>query len=536
MAVIHVGVDLGSTGLRAAYAASGATATTVEVAGADWPWLECEPATGAVPVSFPSVKSRLGDAEPTAMVTRALDAVRAAVLREPGSSIGRTVISVPARFFTTQRTALLAAAADAGLTDVSLLTDSVAAVIDQTADAETGTYLVYGMGYGGYEVGLVRAVRGTYRVLGYAGAAAPSGATLDAAVLGSWLAALGQQGAEVRSDWPRLQRQAEQVKWRLAAGESVLFPYAVRVPGGELLVQFDQSSFNRQVRTMVTATLEEIEALLTRVDVSPDAIDVVLLTGGATKMPVLAEVVSTLTRPLTVCDRLAQGALRHAHHLARHPTPSYDEPLPTPEPRTTQAPPPLTATVLHAPPQLAPQPSTLDNARRLIAAGRTEAARTELRNLVAEAQTLLDELDTPRPEPTGAATAVELIATARRTLAAGNPRNAIAIAHLAWRKDPNDVDVFEEMLDLHCTAAMANPTPATYEADEHWLRCALHHDPTNSQIRSHLAERHYLQGKDLLKAANREEAKRTLQEALKWAPEHQEATTLLRDLSPRRTP
>jgi hypothetical protein len=553
--VVHLGVDLGSTALRAAYAASGDAATTVTLAGAEWPWLLCEPAAGGIPVSFPSVKSRLGGeptesgVDPAAVVAKALGVVRAGILREPGTSIGHTVISVPARFFTAQRSALLAAADDAGLTDVRLITDTVAAVVQQSAGTRTGTYLVYGMGYGGCEFGLVRTVRGTYRVLGYEGAATPDGATLDALILRSWLTALRQQqvtphgGHHGDVDWPRLRGFAEQVKLRLTAGESVLFPSAVPAAGGELHVQFDQSSFNRHVQAMVTGTLDRVSTLLTRADLNAAAVDVVTLIGGSTAMPTLREVVGGLGRPLTGTedDHLALGALRHAHELGRRPVPAYDEPEPAAEPRKADQTPsvsPLAATVLTAPGHAAASApkSTFSGVRQLISAGRLDAARDELRELLSEAQGLLGEIDAARSSPGRAATASERIAIARRFFEEGDRTRAIGMAHLAWQADPHDVDVFEEMLDLHCAAAMANPTIASFEADERLLRCALHHDHANARIRALLAERNYLQGRDLLRAGSRDEAIRGLQTALHWAPDHRPASSLLRESHQRRAP
>lgn len=548
MAVIHVGIDLGSTRLRAAYSARGDAAKLVAVADKAWPWLLCEPASGgAVPVSFPSLKSRLGAATAGVqdVVAKALDEIRAELVREPGTSIGHVVIGVPARFFTTQRSALLAAAADAGLTDVSLITDSVAAVIDQTADARTGTYLVYGMGYRGHELGLVRAVRGIYRVLGYDGAEAPGGDTLDAQILSSWLTALGRHGAVPSemyhaADWPRLRWLAEQVKWRLAAGESVLFPYAAPAPGGVLHVQFDQSSFNRQARAMVTNTLNGVTTLLSRAELDKTAIDVVVLAGGSTTMPALREAVGELGRPIATADEehIARGALRHAHELGRRPAPSYDEPTPEPRSRRTEQIPAnqLTATVLTAPAHATDPEPALHGIRQLIGTGRTDVAKTELRTLITEAENLLAELEATKQEPDNAATATDLIATARKWLENGNHGNAIAVAHMAWRKNLHDVDVFEEMLDLHCAAAMAGPTTASFEADKGWLICALHHDPTNGHVRELLAERNHLHGKALLRTGNREEARQALQAALKWSPDHEKATALLREFSQRRAP
>jgi hypothetical protein len=560
--VINVGIDLGSTGLRAAYSAYGEAASIITLDGPEWPWLLCEPtADGVLPVSFPSLKSRLGSAArvesaatvgtPADVVAGALTMVRDIIFREPGTSIGHTVISVPANFFTAARTALLSAAEDAGLTDVSLITDSVATVIQQTADVQTGTYLVYGTGYDGCEFGLVRAVRGTYRVLGYESASAPDGASLDALTLRSWVIALRQYGIVPNEiyrgsvDWPRLRVLAEQVKLRLAAGEPMLFPVAVPTSVGRLHVQFDPSSFNRHLRAMVTDTLDRITTLLTRTELDPAAVDLVMLTGGSTGMPVLREAVGGLGRPVTVTedDHIARGALRHAHQRGRHPTPAYDEPMPVTESRKTGRAPhvsALTTTVLTPTESLAvPEPgqkSTLDNARRLIEAGQLDAARGQLREVITEAQRMLDELETTSREPAGAATATELMASARSRLEAGDHENAIGIAHLAWQKAPHDVDLFDDMLDLHCRAGMCNPTIASFEADERWLICALRHDPTNTHIRGLLAERSYLQAKDLLRAGRRADARQAVEATLKWAPGHPEATSALRELGQRRVP
>jgi Flp pilus assembly protein TadD len=177
----------------------------------------------------------------------------------------------------------------------------------------------------------------------------------------------------------------------------------------------------------------------------------------------------------------------------------------------------------------------LDNIRKMIDSGQPGVARTELRTLITEAQALLDELDAPTPQAAGPTSAADLIGIARKRLNDGDHRNAIALAHLAWREAPHDVDVFEEMLDLHCAAAMTNPTMASFEEDERWLRCALHHDPTNARIRRLLAERNHQQGKDQLRAGNREEARRALSATLNWAPDHPEAITQLRELDQRRT-
>ncbi|MET9265626.1 Hsp70 family protein [Amycolatopsis sp. NPDC004079] len=492
MTVVHLGLDLGSTALRAASAARGEAVTATVLAGGGWPWL-----SGVRP--FPSVKSKLGvEPEAAETVAAALRAVRGKIGRVPGTRLGHTVISVPARFSSAARTALLAAAEEAGFADVSLISDTVAAVTEQAEGTRTGTYLVYSAGYDGCELGLARAVRGSCRVLGYEAAPEPDGRGLDADIIGSWQAALDRYRVPKRpGESGRARELAEQVKHRLAAGESGYFPCFVPVPGrGELRTRFDQALFNQQVRAAAAATLDSLTALLARTGADLSAVDQITLVGGTAAMPAVRAVLDGLGLPVAAAEagQLARGALRHAQELGRRPLSAYDEPGPAAGLRRTRPLASLATTVLVP----ATQKSTMDSVRAA-----------------------------------GPATAPELIATARRLFAAGRHAEAISAAHLAWRADPHDADVFEEMLDLHCAAAMTSPTLASFAGDEHWLRCALRHDQASTRIRGLLAERNYWQARDLLLAGNRGEAQVALDAALRWGPDHPGATALSREFGPR---
>lgn len=576
---VNLGIDFGSTGIRVAYAAPGDVVRFVTKTDAGGPWLLCEPgAGGSLPVSFPSLKSRLGVAttvetggkhdNPGDVLARELDAVRGRIVAETSASVGQTVISVPARFSATQRTALIEAAGRAGLRDVSLITDSVAAVIAQTDGTTTGTFLVYAMGYDGFELALIRAVRGRYRVLGYEGAAAPGGRTFDAHVLGGWLELLRQHGAkpdEVRhgdAGWLRLRMISEKVKERLAAGGPVVFPMFAPGPDNEqqLIVQFDQPAFDRMIRSLTAGTRDRLTALFEQSGLAGRTADTVLLVGGSTAMSHLREPVTGLGDLLTSAtdEHVARGAVLHAHQLGRRSSPAFEEPPATTstEPAAVVHASPLAATLLTAPGGTMPTepdgPATVDRARRLVGSGRVDEARAVLRRLMAEAQGVLDELDAAPPadvddrptlEPTGttgttgtasAASAAELIAAARKRVGRNNPGQAIALAHLAWRQEPHNPEVFEAMLDLHCKAAMASPTIRNFDRDENWLRCALRHDPSNARIRRLLAERIYLHGRELNRTGKKDEARKVLQHALTWEPEHKAAEQLLHQFGGRR--
>jgi hypothetical protein len=562
VAAINLGVDFGSTGLRVAYSRPGEPGRFFALTGAEWPWLLCEPAAeGVLPVSFPSVKSRLGVAgadvyrvAPAEVVTRALDTVRRRVIEETSATIRQTVISVPARYIATQRTALVDAAGEAGLGKVGLVNDSVAAVIGHTGGDHTGTFLVYGMGYSGFELGLVRAVRSRYRVLGYEGASTPDGSTFDEQILGAWLALLREHGISPdaerhgESRWLLLRETAEQVKELLAAGRSVLFPMFIPGPDGnqQLTVHFEQDRFESMARSLIARTLDRANALFEQSGLSRENVEAVLLVGGSTRMPQLHKLASGLggaTVPVGV-DVVALGAALHANQLTGRSSSTYEEQPSVAAVEPTEPlreAPPLAATLLtvpgNDPPGGAAEKSGVDRARQLIKEGRSDDAEDELRRLVSEAQDLLTEIAAARsrqsmshkrvaaaPGPTGAD---NLLAIASGKVEKGQYQDAINFAHMAWDREPNRPDVFDGMIDIHCAAAMANPTIANFTRDDKWLRCALQHDPSNARVRGLLAERSYLHGKELHQTGRKADATRALEHALTWNPEHQATEELL---------
>jgi tetratricopeptide (TPR) repeat protein len=566
VSAVSLGVDLGGTGIRAAYRRADEPARFLSLAGSRW--LLCESATeGRLPVSFPSLKSRLGrgpvteiggeQVEAGSTVAEALAELRGRVQTATSARIGHTAISVPARFSSTQRTALLDAAQIAGLERVSLITDSVAAVIGHSDGAGTGTFLVYGMGYSGFELGLVRLTRGRYRVLGYEGANIPSGSDIDEQVLAAWLSMLRNRGSlpdEIHhgdAGWRRLRDLAERVKERLASGEAVLFPVFVAGSDGDLhLSQFDPESFQTLIRFLVAGTLDRADALFTQAGMNREDVDTVLLVGGSTRIPQLRDLVAGLgATVLTTSDRLiALGALQHARQMTGRVTDTDEQPTAAeferPEPVLHA--PPLAATLLSAPggPRSGSETGAdLDRARRLIAEGRQKEAEEDLRRLIAQAQDLLEEITADRPQVAPApiepqrseSNAADLMAVARRRLAAGQYKEAITLAHQSWRWAPDRPDLFEEMLDIHCAAATTDVGFDSFAQDERWLRCALTHDPTNVRIRGLLAERIYLHGRELHQIGKQDEAKTALQNALNWNPEHEPAETLLRRITRRRT-
>ncbi len=149
----------------------------------------------------------------------------------------------------------------------------------------------------------------------------------------------------------------------------------------------------------------------------------------------------------------------------------------------------------------------------LVRQGQREAAAALLREIIAEARELLDDLDRPdRPapgpatEPPTSPTAESApapvldyasrrqLARAQALLSLGRYDHAVQAAHVAWQDAatrPAGADMLDAMIDVHCAAAMADMSPEHFADAERWLNCAYNHDPTNVRVRGLLAERTY---------------------------------------------
>ncbi|MEU6992696.1 Hsp70 family protein [Streptomyces sp. NPDC046465] len=644
-APVSLGIDFGATGIRALFASGGGPGRRLAPEWGDGPWLLCEPSeVGELPVTFPSLKSRLGSGRPVHLggkpvdadriVARLLRSVRERVESAAPGRVTQTVISVPAHFGSAQRAALADAAREAGLEPTRLVSDSMAAVIGHMTDRDSGTCLVYGMGYEGFELGLIRSVRGHFRSLGYEGGATSGGRAFDAETLSSAVRLLRRHrgaGSVTGVDaavWQDLRARGQEAREALGAPEG---PGAAVLDlelgaGPALWVRFARPDLDSYLQRHVGRTLDRARALLDQSGMTPADVDTLLLVGGNTLMEQVRSRVAGLGGQSVQGppELLALGALKHAVRLAggassSGPAALEEGPL---EPAasahdTLSDAPALAATLVvgaeeegpgepggpHDPggvredtgrergaaetgvregrgrhsgvresgvrqggvrqgggagdpravrdagpvpdPRVAPEGAgarDLEGARLLLRQGRSQEAATLLREIIAEAQELLDALDRPLPPPdrsSPAAPALDLasrrqLARARALLSLGRYDHAVQAAHIAWTDAatrPVGAEVLDAMIDVHCAAAMADMSPEHFVAAEQWLNCAYNHDPTNVRVRGLLAERTFRHAVELDRRGERDEAIEALGKCLTWDPEHADADALLRRLN-----
>ncbi|MEU6860571.1 Hsp70 family protein [Glycomyces sp. NPDC046736] len=551
MATVDLGVDLGGTAVRAAYGPDGEAAGFIELKGPQWPWLLCRtPARPGARAAFPSLKSRLGLApepgpngrpvDPAAVFTRALAELRDRVTAAASADLGHTVIAVPVGFSTRQRTALLVAAREAGLGEALLLSDSLAAVIGHR-ERPSGTYLVLDMGYSRAELGLIRASRSGHRALGYEIGEDGGGAALDDRVLESLLDDPGGGPPPAdQASWLRLRQAAEDVKEGLTQGNLRLTLPEI---GRRLHADgFAADVFAQLVRELAAASLDLAEFVLDQSGTDWNGVTRVLLAGGTAAIPAVAALVADRGLPYTVLPprALAVGALRHARSQSTEDAPVADRPLLAEEGTAAPAPPRLKMPLTTLP---EPVPGDLAEAHRLLAQGRLDEAADAARKTLDAARDLLRDIETRRPRATAdtqplaqdrrtvrtpADDARRLSDRARRRAAEHRYDQAVDLFHKAWRRDPDDQDLFDEMIRAHCDAAMHEPDHAKYEVQIGWLKCAYRHDTGNPRVLDLLAERTFLHSKELNRLGRRGEAVTLLDDALRYNPDHRGAAELLR--------
>jgi molecular chaperone DnaK (HSP70) len=594
MEPLHIGIDLGSTALRLAYAAEGAEVVSLDCGdpGGGSPdgagWLRCERSpVSRLGVSFLSLKSRLGDSArhwddaggpaPAQLLTEALARAKRSVEEQTGRTVAQAVISVPALYPTSNRAALHDATLAAGFRAAHLINDSVGAVTAHAAGRTSpATVLVFSTGYHGFELGLARVVKGHVRALAYEGGEM-AGAALDRLLLEGFIHEVNADSRVLderqwdSAQWMEIRAAAQATKEQFETADQVVFPLGVLTKGGKIIsIGFEQQSFEQAVRQLFQPAVNLVDTLLDKAGMSRPDLDAVVLVGGTTRIPALQTMVADMVGCAPVVappTSLAVGAALHAAGLGLQAGTVLLE-----AERVVDAPeasaPAADSVVLRGTVKLAESsPSsasllaagklTADKAAsvltlftpdalqrhvdRLVEAGQQERARAELGELIRAARAALTRLpDSAEPAAPAPAALSPTSPAYRSQLALSNARSclerrqfarAVAEAHYAWQLGADDPAILDEMIEIHCQAATANSAPDQYQEAIGWLMCAFSHDESNVRTRALLAERHYLKAQELHRRGQTKDALQAVEHCLRWGPDYPGAAQLQRSLT-----
>lgn len=212
-----------------------------------------------------------------------------------GGSASSVVITVPAYFGMLERNATKNAGEIAGLDVLGIVPEPVAAALhyETTADAEDKTILVYDLGGGTFDTSVIRVSAAEIEVVCTDGDDHLGGADWDDRLREYLLETFVETaGAEAEQDEEFLQSLAtttEETKKQLSKVESR--PVALRGAGSSARVEVTRERFEHETRDLLDKTVDIVRRTLSALaDKQPDVtIDEVLLVGGATKMPAVAE-------------------------------------------------------------------------------------------------------------------------------------------------------------------------------------------------------------------------------------------------------
>jgi len=266
-------------------------------------------------VSFPVVAGPSGDARvkipatnkeytPQEISAMILAKLKADAESHLGESVTKAVITVPAYFNDSQRQATKDAGKIAGLEVMRIINEPTAAALAYGLDKkENETILVFDLGGGTFDVSLLEVGDGVVEVKATNGDTHLGGDDWDQAIL-TWVAEefLKSDGIDLRKDRQALQRlreAAEKGKIELStlSETEISLPFITADASGpkHLQMKLTRSKFEQLTEALLARVRTPFDAVLRDAKMNSAQVDEVVLVGGATRMPMVQELVRKLT-------------------------------------------------------------------------------------------------------------------------------------------------------------------------------------------------------------------------------------------------
>lgn len=237
--------------------------------------------------------------------------------------VTKAVITVPAYFDDSARTATKDAARLAGLEVLRLVNEPTAAALAYGLDkGSEGIYAIYDLGGGTFDISILRMEKGVFQVLATGGTIEIGGDDFDREVAEIFLwqcrNIAGNAINPSENELKELLLKARKAKEFLT--DNAEYSGAVTISGKEFQVKINLSELEKAMLPFVSATLDICEQVVTDAEISRDEIQGVVLVGGSTRSPLVRETVKSILgkEPLSDIDPdkvVAQGAALQAEGL-----------------------------------------------------------------------------------------------------------------------------------------------------------------------------------------------------------------------------
>ncbi|MGJ3253540.1 MAG: molecular chaperone DnaK [Elainellaceae cyanobacterium] len=253
-----------------------------------------------IKIKCPRLQREFAPEEISAMILRKLADEATRYLGQP---VTGAVITVPAYFNDTQRQATRDAGRIAGLDVKRILNEPTAAALAYGLDdRHNQTILVFDLGGGTFDVSILEVGDGVFEVRATSGDTQLGGNDFDKKIV-DWLAEqfLDAEGVDLRRDRQALQRlmeAAEKTKIELSGVTvtDVSLPFITATEDGpkHLETRLTRSQFEGLCGDLVSRLQAPVRQALADAMISPVQIDEVILVGGATRMPMVQDLVRSL--------------------------------------------------------------------------------------------------------------------------------------------------------------------------------------------------------------------------------------------------
>lgn len=265
------------------------------------PFKVAEGPAGDARVHIPQTNREYTPQEISAMILQKLKKDAEAYLGEP---VTRAIITVPAYFNDSQRQATKDAGKIAGLEVLRIINEPTAASLAYGLDKkEMETILVFDLGGGTFDVSILEVGEGVVQVKATSGDTHLGGDDWDQKII-NWLVAefRKDQGIDLSQDrqaMQRLKEAAENAKVELSSTmeTEINQPFITADASGpkHLLFKLTRAKFEQMSEDLVDRVEGPYHQAIKDAGISASEIDEVVLVGGATRMPMIQDLVRRLT-------------------------------------------------------------------------------------------------------------------------------------------------------------------------------------------------------------------------------------------------